>query len=89
MEEKGIYDNSGLNQNQPTTTESGAGGSHAAETSQGDNKRGPINTSPSIGHTIAGRSLDGQGSTEPGVEPGQEESGGGIDMKRHPHLDHE
>ncbi len=54
MDENAIYDNSGTNQNQPTTTESGRG------EEQGANKRDPISASPSIGRTIAGRDVHGE-----------------------------
>ncbi len=54
MDEKAIYDNSGLNQNQPTTTEAGVGDE------QGGNKPDPVSVSPSIGQTIAARDISGE-----------------------------
>lgn len=52
MDEHGIYENGGTNQNQPTTSESGT-------SEEGDNKRDPISASPTIGQTIAGRDVQG------------------------------
>lgn len=48
----------------PTTGASGPeGGGTTYGTDAGANKRDPISSSPTIGHTIAGRNLDGE-STE-------------------------
>jgi hypothetical protein len=52
MDERGIYDNSGTNQNQPTTAESGT-------SQEGANKRDPLSASPTMGDTIAGRDVQG------------------------------
>lgn len=53
MDDKAIYDNSGTNQNQPTTAESGTG------EEQGGNKREPVSVSPTAGRTIVGRDAHG------------------------------
>ena len=55
MDERGIYDNIGTNQNQPTTSESGT-------TEGGANKRDPVSAHPAMGQGIAGRDVEG-GST--------------------------
>lgn len=87
MEESGVYDNSGTNQNQPTTTEPGpaGGGAGHAGANAGGNKRDAISSSPTIGHTIAGRNLDGEGITEQEAD----EPSGGINAGERVHLDHE
>lgn len=65
----------------PTTSQSGPeGGGSTYGTDAGANKRDPISSSPTIGHTIVGRNLDGD-STET-----TDEIGGGIHEERE-HLD--
>lgn len=44
-----------------------AGGGVTEGSNEGGNKRDPVESSPSIGHTIAGRTIDGDAlGTEPG-----------------------
>ena len=67
MDDSGVYDNSGTRQDQPTTSESGPAGSgaDAPGADAGGNKRDSISASPTIGHTIAGRDVDGEAMTDP------------------------
>lgn len=77
-------------QSQPTIEGTGpAGGGASPGDDAGGNKRDPISSSPTIGHTIAGRTLDGEGTTQEGGEPDQEELGGGVHLDDRPHTNRE
>ncbi len=64
-------DNEGANNvqdSEPTVEGSGpAGGGVTEGSNAGGNKRDPVESAPSIGHTIAGRTIDGEAL---GSEPG-------------------
>ncbi|HZU13310.1 MAG TPA: hypothetical protein VFB58_10765 [Chloroflexota bacterium] len=90
LDEQGVYAGPDNDHDEPTIDATGpAGGGTMPGIDAGGGKRSPVESSPTIGHTIAGRSLDGEGTEEPGVEPGEEESGGGIRIEGRTHLDHE
>lgn len=61
----GIYD---LQYGQPTVEGTGpAGGGVTDGANYGGDKRDPVESAPSIGHTLAGRTIDGEAlGTEPG-----------------------
>jgi hypothetical protein len=62
MEEKGAYSDANRESATPTTQESGpAGNATSPGGAAGGNKRDPMSASPSMGQTIAGRNLDGEG----------------------------
>jgi hypothetical protein len=64
-DESGAYD---LEYGQPTVEGTGpAGGGVTEGADAGGNKRDPVESAPSIGHTIAGRTIDGEAI---GAEPG-------------------
>lgn len=80
-EDKGIYGRANRESATPTTEGSGpAGGGTSYGTDSGGNKRDPVSASPSMGQTIAGRNLDGEGIEN------ADELGGGIHEER-PHKD--
>lgn len=95
LDEKGVYAGPENEHDEPTIDATGPrGGGTMPGTTAGGTKRDPVESSPTIGHTIAGRSLDGQATETPGIAPGEEESGGGIEIgpREKPdqgHLDHE
>lgn len=76
MDDKAIYDNSGTNQSQPTTAESGTG------EEQGANKREPVSISPSAGRTIVGRDVRPESSAP--TESGKDEAAQHIDTEHSP-----
>jgi hypothetical protein len=62
MDEEGVYSDANRESATPTTQESGpAGGGTSYGSNAGGNKRDPMSASPSMGQTIAGRNLDGEG----------------------------
>lgn len=78
-EEDGVYSGANRESATPTTQESGpAGGGTSYGSNAGGNKRDPMSAAPSMGRTIAGRNLDGEGIEN------TDELGGGIHEER-PH----
>jgi hypothetical protein len=71
VKDEGVYDTSNAQPNTEQSDPTGIG--VGSRTDAGANKRDPISASPTIGHTIAGRTIDGdeQPRDSPGDDPGE------------------